>query len=406
MKKIVALVLSLVMALSLCATAFAATNRVVYSLDGKNVDKTEANAWTLSGVTLEKAETKSPKHIAYYTWTDGVKTVTEDVQCYVAKDAKGAEKWVEKDAIDAAYAKDLARADGTYVELLKVMADKGVENSWKLEDGTFTDDFGGNYKSFAVVIWKNSQNVANVYYAIPCTQDDANGAVYNNGKFENWVMVCDSPALAFYDVTATAQAATTKLPNCTTAQYLEDGYVDADGNYYVVDAYPYKDNDTWLNVNGIIVHATDVTGDDDFFIPASHIFAKGVKNDKMGYDVATCLICKGEFACTNNEAIATKTGYKVSNTFSYSSKDAERVYDANAYANGYDFAWGQAYATDYKFCWALKAGTTEEAGKTTDTTKTGVDSAKTFDAGIAMYVGMSLLSVAGSAVVIGKKKEF
>ena len=38
--------------------------------------------------------------------------------------------------------------------------------------------------------------------------------------------------------------------------------------------------------------------------------------------------------------------------------------------------------------------------------KTGVDSAKTFDAGVAMYVGMSLLSVAGGAVVIGKKKEF
>ena len=36
----------------------------------------------------------------------------------------------------------------------------------------------------------------------------------------------------------------------------------------------------------------------------------------------------------------------------------------------------------------------------------GVTSAKTFDAGVAMYVGMSLLSVAGGAVVIGKKKEF
>ena len=41
------------------------------------------------------------------------------------------------------------------------------------------------------------------------------------------------------------------------------------------------------------------------------------------------------------------------------------------------------------------------------TTKTdGIASPKTFDAGIAMYVGMSLLSVAGGAVVIGKKKEF
>ena len=40
--------------------------------------------------------------------------------------------------------------------------------------------------------------------------------------------------------------------------------------------------------------------------------------------------------------------------------------------------------------------------KPTDTNK----SPKTFDAGIAMYVGMALTSVAGSAVVIGKKKEF
>ena len=44
-------------------------------------------------------------------------------------------------------------------------------------------------------------------------------------------------------------------------------------------------------------------------------------------------------------------------------------------------------------------------GQTTPA-KDGVNSAKTFDAGVAMYVGMSLLSVAGGAVVIGKKKEF
>ena len=42
---------------------------------------------------------------------------------------------------------------------------------------------------------------------------------------------------------------------------------------------------------------------------------------------------------------------------------------------------------------------------TTPTTGT-TNSPKTFDAGIAMYVGMALTSVAGSAVVIGKKKEF
>ena len=47
------------------------------------------------------------------------------------------------------------------------------------------------------------------------------------------------------------------------------------------------------------------------------------------------------------------------------------------------------------------------ADKTATDTKTdGTSSPKTFDAGIAMYVGMALTSVAGSAVVIGKKKEF
>ena len=46
-------------------------------------------------------------------------------------------------------------------------------------------------------------------------------------------------------------------------------------------------------------------------------------------------------------------------------------------------------------------------GSTTGTTSgSKVDSAKTFDAGIALYVGMSISAVAGSAVVIGKKKEF
>ena len=43
---------------------------------------------------------------------------------------------------------------------------------------------------------------------------------------------------------------------------------------------------------------------------------------------------------------------------------------------------------------------------TTPSTGTTNKSPKTFDAGIAMYVGMALTSVAGSALVIGKKKEF
>ncbi len=45
-------------------------------------------------------------------------------------------------------------------------------------------------------------------------------------------------------------------------------------------------------------------------------------------------------------------------------------------------------------------------GGSTSTTDKPVKSADTFDAGIALYVGMSIVAAAGSAVVIGKKKEF
>ena len=46
------------------------------------------------------------------------------------------------------------------------------------------------------------------------------------------------------------------------------------------------------------------------------------------------------------------------------------------------------------------------AGPADTNSNTGVKAPETFDAGIALYAGMALMSVAGSAVVIGKKKEF
>ena len=68
---------------------------------------------------------------------------------------------------------------------------------------------------------------------------------------------------------------------------------------------------------------------------------------------------------------------------------------------GSDYVWetletGRNY---YYVVNAMVAGNSSSASTT-------VDSSKTFDAGVAMYVGLSLMSVAGSAVVIGKKKEF
>ena len=57
--------------------------------------------------------------------------------------------------------------------------------------------------------------------------------------------------------------------------------------------------------------------------------------------------------------------------------------------------------------WKALPGTKRPSSNVTSGTATeNTPSPKTFDAGIAMYVGMALTSVAGSAVVIGKKKEF
>ena len=366
MKKIVALVLSLVMALSLATVAFAGTGTEVYNLNGNK------NATTVYATDVDYVNASAKfKTIGYYSWT----YETDVTGWYYTVVSTGKYEFMTED---------------TWAGLSE------VDKAW--------------WNNEANIVWDTQKPVHKLAteYGIPCEYADAEKAVHENGRFVTYVYLTSNENEVFYDCTAKAQAATKDLPNCTVTQYKEDGYVDNDGNFYIATA-KYAGSFK-LNVDGMIVYADKVTGaydEGDYVIHASHIFAKGVKNTTTGYDVATCLICKGEFACTNSDAVATKNGYKISTGFAYSSAKAAKVYDANKYNNGYDFAWGQAYASDYAYCWQLKAGTTEEIGTTKpDTTKDGVNSAKTFDAGIAMYVGMSLLSVAGSAVVIGKKKEF
>ncbi len=361
MKKIVALVLSLVLALSLCATAFAA-NETVYWLNKKGGQVDKNQAWTGGTLDTVKAHTnaKGGGNIMYYTWTE--KVAGWDYTSDAKSEFIACDEW----------------------------------DSW-------TEAKQTEYNTAPGATWSAVYTADFVTYLIPCDQDEATAAIHGDFSYQTYVFLADSAKAAEYDCTATAQAATKDLPNCTRDQFKYDGYVCDCGYFYIAD----ENGGTALNVDGKIIHATCKDNDTDYVIHASHIFAKGVKNTKTGYDVATCLICKGEFACTNSDAVATKNGYKISTGFEYSVAAAGKVYDANAYANGYDFKWGQTYAGNYAFCWELKPGTTEEIGtKPATDTKTGVDSAKTFDAGIAMYVGMSLLSVAGSAVVIGKKKEF
>ena len=75
---------------------------------------------------------------------------------------------------------------------------------------------------------------------------------------------------------------------------------------------------------------------------------------------------------------------------------------AKLYANA-DAAGKYSVYEQYGWITAADAGYDVVVPSTPSTDK--VTSAETFDAGIAMYVGMSVMAAAGSAVVIGKKKR-
>ena len=114
---------------------------------------------------------------------------------------------------------------------------------------------------------------------------------------------------------------------------------------------------------------------------------------------------KADTATVNGKPSVTKvycTTCKASFEFKDNVTDAVKAFGSN-YEVVYFTAAGEKVneSVDNGYTVYVKTGT----GATNTTTNT-TTSPKTFDAGIAMYVGMALTSVAGSAVVIGKKKEF
>ena len=165
-------------------------------------------------------------------------------------------------------------------------------------------------------------------------------------------------------VTKTIEAKAAKDQTC--GDYTVDVYV-IDGKAYAVD--PEGANVAMLNGLAVtygaeqkaIAHKVDWTDKDNKATPSYN--AKGEV-------VSVKCACGTSFEVVKKVA-GTYTG------------DVEKVID-----NG---------VTYY-----VLMGSKTTAGNNTTTN----GSPKTFDAGIAMYAGMALMSVAGSAVVIGKKKEF
>ena len=279
MKKIIATVLAMVMALALCTTAFAA---------GETTITAKAYRMTANGALMEgdKVATFHPA-VAATVNDDGEQTNTANIAYY------------SFEGLNCVVASSLADAD---VVLYSDAAGKNVM----------------------------------MYLAIAPVAYDGTGTVFTNfGKKCGQVTYTNDSTKTYY----------------TTND-------EGDKGIYVAD----EDGTKALMVNGKLItvaeNAVASTAN-----AVKHAAVPTVADGKVtGYTCATC------------KAVAVKAA----NVMSIPT-DASRIDD-----------------TLYYF----------PASATPVTPDNGKDSPKTFDAGIAMYVGMALTSVAGSAVVIGKKKEF
>ena len=288
MKKIIATVLAMVMALALCTTAFAATTYTnCYKWNGTGWEK-----YDLSDVSVSYTNpTETKKNGEFKSATVGYFTI-------------GTMDYVEVPADDALYRID---ADGVTKYLAK----------------------------------------AESTYKTPYTM-----------KGES------------------VDEASTVNPKCTDVQFLGGTsklYKNTDGVYYVAGGSDY------MLVDGQVVAVTKAVEGTNYKLVghAWKVTSSTKAADGTVTGTAKCDRCGLEGTLTS------KKGTIPSNASS-------EVYDKSIVDFG-KTVW---------VYWTEKGAT---AGSTTTGTK---PSPKTFDAGIALYAAMALTSVAGSAVVIGKKKEF
>ena len=287
MKKIIATVLAMVMALALCTTAFAASQYVLYGRDKKaEIDDDGAK------IMVTKTDASS-KHSTTLYYED------EDGNYYIPATKETFTNYVE----------------GNYVEKL---------------DAEDVDDIA-DYVTYDGKLTKKLDK--------------------SSDKVER---------------------------NCTTDVYDEDIYLDKDNKMYVED----EDGDPML-FDGVILYVSDSV--DSVVDRGSHLWIKGDKVSDGVYNVK-CAICGATSVAYETLKLAGATA-----TVEYTQQDGIDT------ANDMDKAYEGELLADGWYVATAKAA---------DTTKDNTSSPKTFDAGIAMYVGMALTSVAGSAVVIGKKKEF
>ena len=297
MKKIIATVLAMVMALALCTTAFAITYGDLYEF--------KANAWTKVDMTGKTITYTSP-----YETKQNDKFVSGTIGYYTISDGTNHLYLVEVGANSANYR---LTVDGKQVNLDKVDS---------ISDITYT--LKGTEVSYGGTVTK-------------CGDVYAADSFFENGK----------------------------------AKTL---YVDEDGDYYKAGTGA---GSAFMLVGGKVISVVSATENTDFIYVrhAWEIVDSNKAADGTVTGTAKCTRCGQVATLTSKKGDIPTTAYSEQLTLPNFSKPV----------------W--VYWTD-----GTTTPTTPSTGNTT--------SPKTFDAGIAMYVGMALTSVAGSAVVIGKKKEF
>ena len=309
MKKIIATVLAMVMALALCTVAFAA------EINDKAGVVNPTNGDTVSSTV---------------TWNNTKKDLTAVV------------------------------ADGhdTYWT-----ATGNLYYVWNKDSGKFIQITDAQQAIIAAGYTDTKVIVKEIAAAATCEDDGYNVTVYTNlDENAKYVKVDDVDAF-------------------NKKQTVESDKMVYDEDDIVYFGTSYTNAIAYLGVN-------DVAGND---LPAGHILVKdGTTYGTAKADVYKCALCGGRFVTVLNS----ETGSLKSEYYAANNTAAVAAYAAK---NG---------IVSSKLVKTATTLYTVEAGKTTTPSTDKNTSPKTFDAGIAMYVGMALTSVAGSAVVIGKKKEF
>ena len=201
---------------------------------------------------------------------------------------------------------------------------------------------------------------------VSADKTDAGAVVlYKDGKVAGYALIIDPN----YNSTG---AEFTKFGTGCGEVALTDAAKAAKIKLYTIDGKDgyYKATDTdaeyRTKVGNVVLNLVSAEG---YYTVKDHEFKYDTVDGKV--TKIYCDNCKKSFEFTTSKTVAT----------SYAQYDTVTINNTPYYVN-----LGAA---------AANAGTASN-----------VTSAKTFDAGVAMYAGLALMSVAGSAVVIGKKKEF